>query len=97
LACEEALVKELQKLYFIWNYIFKIGISKKRSRNDPNHISIWENDCQPFDLTQMRSDPLLCKRKKKKKKKKKQEKQESELASPGPIQIWPGPRFRIWI
>ncbi len=30
----------------------------------------------------------------KKKMKKKNEKQESELASPGPIQIWPGPRFQ---
>jgi hypothetical protein len=69
---------------------------KERSRNVPNHISIWENGCQPFDLTEMRSDPLLCKRgkKEKKKKKKKKEKQESELASPGPIQIWPGPRFQ---
>jgi hypothetical protein len=43
----------------------------KGSRNDPNHISIWENDSQPFDLTEMRSDPLLCKRKKKKKEKEK--------------------------
>jgi hypothetical protein len=53
----------LLPFYFNWNFL-------KGNRNDPNHISIWENDCQPFDLTEMRSDPLHCKKKKKKKKEK---------------------------
>jgi hypothetical protein len=55
------------------------------------------NDCQPFDLTEMRSDPLLCKRKKKQKEKRKKEKTRVRVGEPRSYTIWPGPRFRIWI